>query len=236
MATVISDQYRAEQQELHKNPKYGVASLSFAPVVRALLRLGNCSSLSDYGAGKCNLKRALKLRDGDKVRYQPYDPAFPDYGAPQPAELVTCIDVLEHIEPKLLDAVIADIASISRKLAFMTVHTGPARKMLSDGRNAHLIQESTSWWLGQFEPYFDVLHVQQVRKGFFVIACPKGTYRSLASELDLPRISREASRLGGRRRKPLSALIRKLTGATSAAIMSLGIFGDDLVAAVSILG
>ncbi|HET6941100.1 MAG TPA: hypothetical protein VFH89_02950 [Sphingomicrobium sp.] len=236
MATVISDEYRAEQQELHKNPKYGVASLSFAPVVRALLRLGSCTSLSDYGAGKCNLKRALRLRDGGQVRYQPYDPAFPDYGAPQPAELVTCIDVLEHIEPKLLDAVISDIASISRKLAFLTIHTGPAKKTLSDGRNAHLIQESTSWWLAQFEPYFDVLHVQQVRKGFFVIACPKGAYRSLALELDLPRISREASRLGGRRRKPLRALIRKLTGASSAAIVSLGIAGDDLAATSSAVG
>ena len=41
---------------------------------------------------------------------------------------------------------------------------------------------------------------------------------------------------GGRRRKPLSVLIRKLTGATSAAIMSLGIFGDDLAGAVSVLG
>jgi hypothetical protein len=236
MATLISDQYRAEQQELHRNPRYGVASLSFAPVVRALLRLGNCSTLSDYGAGKCNLKRALRLRDKDKVRYQPYDPAFPDYGAPQPAELVTCIDVLEHVEPKLLDTVIADIASISRKLAFLTVHTGPAKKMLSDGRNAHLIQESTSWWLGQFAAYFDVLHVQQVRKGFFVIACPRGTYRSLAAEIDLPRISREAARLGGRRRKPLSAFIRKLAGASNAAVMGLCIFGDDLVAAASALG
>ena len=232
----ISEDYRIEQQKLHENPKYGVASLSFAPIVRSLLRLGKCASLSDYGAGKCNLKKALRLRDGSGVRYQPYDPAFPEYGTPQPADLVTCIDVLEHIEPNSLDAVISELASISLKLAFLTVHTGPAKKVLSDGRNAHLIQESTSWWLGQFEPYFDVLHVQQVRKGFFVIACPRGAYRSLASELDLPRISREASRLGGRRRKPLSALIRKLTGATSAAIMSLGIFGDDLIAVACALG
>lgn len=235
MATVISDAYRAEQQKLHENPKYGVASLSFAPVVRALLRLGKCTSLSDYGAGKCNLKKALGLRDGDKVRYQPYDPAFPEYGSPQPADLVTCIDVLEHIEPKLLDAVVADIASISRKLVFLTVHTGPAKKVLSDGRNAHLIQESTSWWLGQFEPHFDILHVQQVRKGFFVIACPKGTYRSLAAEIDLPAISKAAARRGGRR-KSLSALFRKFTAAMLGVLVGAGFIGDDLVAAASALG
>jgi hypothetical protein len=214
MATVISDEYRAEQQKLHENPKYGVASLSFAPVVRSLLKLGNCASLSDYGAGKCNLKKALALRDGGRISYYPYDPAFPEYGSPQPADLVTCIDVLEHIEPQSLDAVLSEISSISRRLAFLTVHTGPAKKVLTDGRNAHLIQEGTSWWLGRMEPHFDILHVQQVRKGFFVIACPKGAYKTLGAELDLPAISKAAARRGGRKRKGFSALLRALTGRT----------------------
>jgi hypothetical protein len=212
MATTISDEYRVEQQKLHKNPKYGVASLSFAPVVRSLLRLGNCTSLSDYGAGKCNLKKALGLRGSSGVRYHPYDPAFPEYGSPQPADLVTCIDVLEHIEPQSLDAVLSEISSISRRLAFLTVHTGPAKKQLSDGRNAHLIQESTSWWLGRMNPHFDILHVQQVRKGFFVIACPRGMYKTLGTELDLPAISKAAARRGGRKRKGFATLLRALTG------------------------
>lgn len=208
----ISECYRVEQQKLHENPKYGVASLTFAPLVQSLLRLGNCMSLSDYGAGKCNLKKALRLRRGGMVEYRPYDPAFPEYGSPQPADLVTCIDVLEHIEPQSLDAVLSEVASICRKLALLTVHTGPAKKSLTDGRNAHLIQECTSWWLGRFEPYFDVLHVQQVRKGFFVIACPKGMYRTLASELDLPAISKAAARRGGRERNVFGSLFRTLTG------------------------
>jgi len=204
----ISDSYLTEQKKLHENPKYGVASLSFAPVVRSLLRLGKCESLSDYGAGKCNLKKALHLREGGKVQYQPYDPAFPEYGTPRPADLVTCIDVLEHIEPASLDAVLSEISSISKRLAFLTVHTGPAKKVLTDGRNAHLIQESTSWWLSRFEPFFDILHVQQVRKGFFVIASPKGMYRELAADLDLPAISKAAARRGSRKRKGLAALFR----------------------------
>jgi hypothetical protein len=210
VSATISEEYRVEQQKLHESPKYGVASLSFAPVVRSLLRLGNCTSLSDYGAGKRNLAKALGLKDGGKVRYQPYDPAFPEYGAPMPADLVTCIDVLEHIEPQALDAVLAEIASISPKLAFLTVHTGPAKKVLTDGRNAHLIQESTSWWLGRFEPHFDIIHVQQVRKGFVVVACQKGSYRKLEAELDLPAISKAAARRAGRKRKGLRAMFRAL--------------------------
>lgn len=211
-SVTISESYRAEQQKLHENPKYGVASLTFAPIVQSLLRHGKCDSLSDYGAGKCNLKKAVGLLKSGAVEYRPYDPAFPEYGSPQPADLVTCIDVLEHIEPPALDAVISEISSICRKLAFLTVHTGPAKKSLADGRNAHLIQQCTSWWLARFEPHFDILHVQQVRKGFFVIACPKGMHRTLEAELDLPAISKAAARRGGRGRKAFRNLFRALVG------------------------
>ena len=34
----ISPEYLAEQQKLHENPNYGVASLAFAPTVAALIR------------------------------------------------------------------------------------------------------------------------------------------------------------------------------------------------------
>jgi hypothetical protein len=207
----ISEEYRAEQQKLHMNPRYGVASLAFAPVVKALLRLGRCTSICDYGAGKCNLKRALGIKAGGPVRYHPYDPAFPAYGPAREADLVTCIDVLEHIELSALDAVLEELSKITRRLAFLTVHTGPAKKMLSDGRNAHLIQESPGWWLARLGPYLDILHVQQVRKGFFVIACPKTMYRKLGLDLDLPAISKAAGRRGGRTRKVFGKLFRALT-------------------------
>jgi hypothetical protein len=209
-APTISEEYRSEQKRLHDNPRYGVASLAFAPVVKSLLRLGRCSSISDYGAGKCKLKHALGLKDGGRTSYLPYDPAFPEYGSAREADLVTCIDVLEHIEPDALEAVLAELSRITRRLAFLTVHTGPAKKILSDGRNAHLIQESPGWWLHRFEPFFDVLHVQQVRKGFFVIACPKGAFRTLGVNLDLPAISKAAGRRGGRRRKRFSAILAAL--------------------------
>ena len=207
----ISEQYRAEQQKLHTNPRYGVASLAFAPVVKSLLRLGRCTSISDYGAGKCNLKRALGIKAGGPVRYHPYDPAFPEYGPAREADLVTCIDVLEHIEISALDAVLGELSKITRRLAFLTVHTGPAKKTLSDGRNAHLIQEPPGWWLARLEPHFDILHVQQVRKGFFVIACPKNMYRKLGLDLDLPAISKAAGRRGGRARKGFGVLFKALT-------------------------
>ena len=202
----ISDAYRIEQQLLHENPRYGVASSGYASLAAALLRLGRCRSLSDYGAGKCNLKRALRLREDGPVAYQPYDPAFPEYGSAEPADLVTCIDVLEHIEPDLLDCVLDDLSGMTRKLALLTIHTGPAKKMLSDGRNAHLIQEPPSWWLHRLADRFEILHVQIVRKGFFVIAGPRGGYGELDRSIDLRAIAAAA----GKARPRKGGLLEKL--------------------------
>jgi hypothetical protein len=53
---------------------------------------------------------------------------------------------------------------------------GPAGKVLSDGRNAHLIQKPTSWWLEKFIKYFDVLCLmehQMMGNGFWLVVKPK---------------------------------------------------------------
>ena len=206
----ISDAYRIEQQLLHENPRYGVASIGYAPLVAALLKLGRCRTLSDYGAGKCNLKRALRLREGGPVAYHPYDPAFPEYGSAEPGDLVTCIDVLEHIEPELLDAVLDELAGMTRKLALLTIHTGPAKKVLSDGRNAHLIQQPPSWWLNRLGERFEILHVQAVPKGFFVIAGPRGGYADLQQTLDFSAVAKAAGKARPRGRHLVAVLKARL--------------------------
>jgi hypothetical protein len=93
----ISEEYRALQQELHKNPSYGVASFHYAPLIKQVLELTKAQSLSDCGAGKQNLMKALSQLGVKDIEYLPYDPAFPEYDSPKPADLVCCVDVLEHI-------------------------------------------------------------------------------------------------------------------------------------------
>lgn len=168
----ISDDYLKLQQELHKNPGYGVASLAFAPLIAEIIKVGGITSISDYGAGKKNLQRGLELNGVSNILYYPYDPVFPEYGEPLPAELVCCIDVLEHIEPELIDNVIYDLAKITNHVGFFSIHTGPAKKLLADGRNAHLIQKSTSWWLPKLCQYFEIIkleHHQNHGEGFWMI-------------------------------------------------------------------
>ena len=171
---VISDEYRKMQQELHKNPGYGVASLKFAPLVAKIIQGLKLGSVADYGAGKQNLLRGLNELGLSGFSYYPYDPAFPEYGEPQAADLVCCIDVLEHIEPDLLNNVLTDLEKITRKFGFFSVHTGPAIKVLPDGRNAHLIQEPSSWWLKRLTNHFEIQQLQTLSdgSGFWVLTRP----------------------------------------------------------------
>jgi hypothetical protein len=172
----ISEDYLKIQTELHKIPTYGTASLIYAPLVANLVRACGLTSISDYGAGKKNLLVGLTKEGIHPTTYLPYDPVFPEYGEPQTAQLVCCIDVLEHIEPELLDNVMDDLARITTTLGFFTIHMGPAKKVLSDGRNAHLIQKPSSWWLEKLIKFFDVLHLESNPigdKGFYVIVSPR---------------------------------------------------------------
>ena len=172
----ITEDYRKMQQKLHENPHYGVASISFAPLVAKVINAYKIKTLSDYGAGKQNLKKALISNNVHLEEYYPYDPAFPEYGTPRSAELVCCIDVLEHIEPDLIDNVISELSNIVTHLGFISIHMGPAGKFLEDGRNAHLIQKPTSWWLGKFINHFDIIQLsmhQIMGNGFWMIIKPK---------------------------------------------------------------
>ena len=170
----ISNDYLVQQKQLHQNAGYGTASLIYAPLILDILEATGFRSICDYGAGKCRLGLVLK-RKVKQFDYYPVDPAFPEYGLARPAELVTCIDVLEHIEPSYLDGVIAELESLTTHVGVFSIHTGPAKKFLADGRNAHLIQQSSYWWMEKLLPHFDIIQLTPVKRGFWVIVQRKGS-------------------------------------------------------------
>lgn len=167
---LISDSYRAQQEQLHKRADYGVASVEFAPFVMAYLVSNRISELLDYGCGKARLAAVLGERFGSNVVVHNYDPAIPEFSQPpQPCDTVVCIDVLEHIEPELLDNVLDNLARLAKKHFVCTVHTGPAAKVLSDGRNAHLIQKPADWWLEALMERFMLVEFRMLRSGFWSV-------------------------------------------------------------------
>lgn len=168
-ATLISEDYRRMQQELHKNPNYGVASLEYAPLVAQVMDAVGARELLDYGAGKGRLGTTLREHAQQPLTIHHYDPAIPEWSAPaKPCHFVACIDVLEHIEPMLLDNVLDDLQRVTQGIGVFTVHTGAAAKVLTDGRNAHLIQQSANWWLPKFMSRFELAQFSRMPQGFWV--------------------------------------------------------------------
>ena len=110
------------------------------------------SCLLDYGCGKGNVFKNIQKKF-PLIDCRGYDPGVPEYAVmPEiPAELVICTDVLEHIEPELIDNVLKHIESLTLKTAYLIIDTLPAQKNLPDGRNAHLIIENQDWWTNKIQ-------------------------------------------------------------------------------------
>ena len=68
-----------------------------------------------------------------------------------------CIDVLEHVEPELIDNVLDDLQRVTSKKGYFTISCRPASKILKDGRNAHILIQPKEWWKKKLEPRFKII-------------------------------------------------------------------------------
>jgi hypothetical protein len=146
----MSTGYITQNRLLHEqNPVYGITSLNYLDTIKLIYEKIHARSLLDYGCGKGMLGKNLDFPIWE------YDPAIPGKDeAPRPADLVVCIDVLEHIEPEFLDITLDDIARCTKLVAFFIVYPNASVKTLPDGRNTHLIQEGRDWWMEKLSEYF----------------------------------------------------------------------------------
>lgn len=173
---LISDDYRRQQEQMHKDYEYGTASKMYAPLVARVVNTYQVDRMLDYGAGRGNL---LKTLHAEKLLQRPlkvqhYDPAVEEWAfEPDPTEMVACIDVLEHIEPHLLDNVLDDLQRLTQRIGAFSVSTVEALKTLPDGRNAHLIVEDENFWLPKFMERFSLDVYQRTPGGFFILVQAK---------------------------------------------------------------
>lgn len=171
--TLISAVYRTLNVEMHRtHPRYGAGGERHAAFVLELLKkVDGLRSVLDYGCGKGLLGRALAQHN---VPIWEYDPAMPGKDEPpRPADLVVCTDVLEHIEPEHLPAVLDDLARCVRRIGYFTIHTGPAQKTLPDGRNTHLIQRDREWWRRMLASRFTVGKIMSAGVELRIMVGPK---------------------------------------------------------------
>ena len=158
------------QEKMHEEGNYGSASIMYAPVITAIINKMGVRHLLDYGCGSmCNLAKSLKV--DHKLTYQAYDPGVPRFSKePLPAEMVACVDVLEHIEPEYLESVLNDLCMLTEGIVFLSICTAAALKTLPDGRNAHLTQQPMKWWLPKLWDRWDLQTVQVSDEySFFIV-------------------------------------------------------------------
>lgn len=166
---VISSEYAALNRQLHTdNLAYGVGGGKHAETVLKISKSLDSTSILDYGCGKGYLAKQIPFPIWE------YDPAIAGKEAsPRPADIVVCTDVLEHIEPEKLVYVLSDLKRVTKKVGYFTIHTGPAIKLLADGRNAHLIQKDKKWWTKQLQKFFKIGKISQVGPELYVVVGTK---------------------------------------------------------------
>jgi hypothetical protein len=165
LSRLISEDYAKQNEELHKNVDYyGTSGKDYVRHVVNLIERFNCGSVLDYGAGKCTLDQALKHQYAGVPLFKVvnYEPAFKHLQSKEPCDFVSCTDVLEHVEPGKLDAVLDDIRDNMNIAGFLTVCTLDAKKRLPDGRNAHLIVKDYRWWAQKIWSRFDIIKMELV--------------------------------------------------------------------------
>lgn len=148
-------------------------------MVAELINKMDIKHVLDYGCGsRLSLARALQGNVDHPFKYQAYDPCVEKFNkAPIPAEMVCCLDVLEHIEEDSIDDVLDHLQSLTEVIGFFSIDTGPALKVMSDGRNAHVLQRPPEWWLprimARFEMQtFQITYAVEDHRKFFVIVHP----------------------------------------------------------------
>lgn len=151
---LISPDYRREQERLHARPEgYGGKGGKWAgPFAQLLLSIvGNYRvSVLDYGCGQGGFSKAMAAIAPDAFVTE-YDPAIPGKnGKPLPADWLVCTDVFEHIEPEKLEANLSFIHSLAPR-AFVVIALVPTTKLLSDGRQAHILLQSREWWIRELQ-------------------------------------------------------------------------------------
>lgn len=165
---LISSEYAELNRRMHERPEYGISGTKYVEVVRQMAKAYNTASILDYGCGKRTMEQGLGFPIAN------YDPAISGLEArPEPADIVVCTDVLEHIEPEFVSEVLDDIQRCTRRALLATVAVVPAAKLLPDGTNPHRSIHPWEWWFRQLDWRWRMTNFADHKSMFLFIGEPR---------------------------------------------------------------
>lgn len=149
---LITPEYRDLNADLHQNIGYGAGGWRWVGPAAHFAGLTGSRTILDYGCGKATFEKWFPPHDFEVFSYDPV--THPDFDLDR-YDFILCVDVLEHVEPKLLDGVLNDLFGRMIRGGLLLISTREASKVLADGRNAHLIVQPREWWKEVLSRYFD---------------------------------------------------------------------------------
>lgn len=159
---LITPEYKDLNEELHARvPSYGTGGHVWAPYLKQLAHDIEATTVLDYGCGKGTLAPALS----DLLVHE-YDPAIPGKEVPTPADIVACLDVLEHVEAECLDDVLLHIRALAAKAIVVDIACRTGGKLLADGRPAHINVQSPEWWASRLRSLGDWETIESPQDAF----------------------------------------------------------------------
>ena len=186
----ISPEYLKTQEEmhtgLHKTMQYGsIAHVLFPRLVEPMIRTSKSKSVFDYGCGKQYLKEPIEKMG---VEYAGYDPAIKKHSTldfSKQYDMVVSVDVMEHVEEKYHDAVLQDMSKLAKEYILFTITPVEAKKVLSDGRNAHICIAGPSYWLPKICKYFEPVQMANCVEGAagFYVMCRKKRRKTVINQI-----------------------------------------------------
>ena len=191
MKRLISDNQNLLNQNLHKSdnnfgnrPTAGGLARKLDLAILKLHKDGCCDKFLDYGTGKGLLVDWLRKTLPKQIEINGYDPAVPEFASPHvpKSDIVTCLDVLEHVEPDKINSVLCELQSLTKYLCFCTIDLQPSVRELNDGRNAHILLAPPEWWITRFSQIFDcivsfpIFHTSGHKQKIIILATNKSSH------------------------------------------------------------
>jgi SAM-dependent methyltransferase len=140
-----SNSYKKTLKELHESKAFGNKSSIPQEVIDCIEKY-QITSILDFGCGKGNFFTTLKERYPDITVFG-FDPGNDLFSTlPDKVDMIYSSDVLEHIEPEHLTETLVDLKKRCSKVMYHLIACHPAKRIMNDGRNAHLIIENPTWW------------------------------------------------------------------------------------------
>lgn len=152
--------YLEQLKDLHGKSNFG-SGATLPKVVKQILDTGEIKSFLDFGSGKGYTSAIIK-EQYPHIDLYTYDPVTSPIELPAQVDMTYSSDVLEHIEPKLLQKTLDDLFARTKKYQYHLIACHPAKKKLSDGRNAHLIIENPKWWKRKLQPYNWIIEHEKI--------------------------------------------------------------------------